>query len=365
MKGRLLLLMIVLVGGIGWMVRYHYFMPREPALVVYGTLEAHNIDIGSKVGGRVVKVLAREGDRVRSGQTLVVFDDEELKARVLQAQGRVQEAQANVEKMQRGSRPEEIAEAQAATAENSADGRGFRNEEVAQARADLERARAELISAEKQHSRATELAATGAASRQFLDDAEARLTAARAMVRGAEHAVAAAEGRLRAAMAVTEKTEHGFRAEDLAAARAELTQAKGELKEAEALRAEHELRAPADAVVEVLDLQQGDLVVPNAIVARLLKTDDLYAMVYVPETRVSEVTLGLNAEVRVDAFPGKTFTATVEQIRQQAEFLPRNVQTREERVHQVIGVKLRLAPDAATMLRAGVSIEARFPRASA
>ena len=71
-----------------------------------GTLEARNMTLGSKVGGRVVEVLAREGDRVEAHQLLVRFDEAELAARVLQARGRVQQAKANLAKMERGSRPE-------------------------------------------------------------------------------------------------------------------------------------------------------------------------------------------------------------------------------------------------------------------
>jgi membrane fusion protein YbhG len=119
------------------------------------------------------------------------------------------------------------------------------------------------------------------------------------------------------------------------------------------------VRAPAAAVVEVLDLRPGDLVQPNAIAARLLEADQLYVIVFVPETQIGQVRLGERAEVRVDAWPREFFDGKVEQIRQQAEFLPRNVQTREERVHQVIGVKIRV-DNRDDKLSAGVSAEVRF-----
>jgi multidrug resistance efflux pump len=356
---RALIAMLVLATA-GWYAYRHVHPQREAPLVANGTLEARNIDIGSKLGGRVVEVLAREGDQVRSGQPLVRFEADEIAAQVEQALGQVRWAEANVAKMKQGSRVEEIAEAQAAAADE--DGRGFRSEEVAQARADLERARAEAINAERLYQRTRELVAKGAGSQQSLDDAEARRRSARALVASGEHAVAAAEGRLRAAAAVTKKTERGFRLEDLAASEAELDQARARLREAQARLAERELRAPADAIVEVLDLQPGDLVAPNAIVARLLQPDELYAMVYVPETRLSEVHPGMTVGIKVDAFPDSIFSARVEQVRQQAEFLPRNVQTAAERVHQVFGVKLRLTQQPVP-LRPGISIEAHFPRA--
>lgn len=360
---RFILLLLLLAGAAGWFAYQRQRAAQPQPLIAHGTIEARNIEIGSKIGGRVVEVPVREGDQVRSGQLLVRFEADEVAAQVEQALGRVREAEANVAKMKQGSRAEEIAEAQAAAADRG-DANGFRSEEVAQARAELERARAESINAERLYNRTRELAATGAASRQSLDDAEARLRAARALVASSAHAVAAAEGRLKAAAAVTRMTESGFRLEDLAASEAALEQARAQLREMQARLAERELRAPADAIVEVLDLQPGDLVAPNAIVAKLLKADELYAMVYVPETRLGEVRPGMVVGLRVDAFPGTVFDARVEQVRQQAEFLPRNVQTAAERVHQVFGVKLRLTGRAAT-LRPGLSVEAHFPGSGA
>jgi len=120
------------------------------------------------------------------------------------------------------------------------------------------------------------------------------------------------------------------------------------------------VRAPAAAVVETMDLRPGDLLPANSPVAQLLEADQLYLMVYVPETRIGGVAIGQSAQIRVDTFPGQVFRAHVEQIRQRSEFLPRNVQTKEERVHQVIGVKLRVE-NPENRLRAGVSADVQFP----
>jgi len=192
-----------------------------------------------------------------------------------------------------------------------------------------------------------------------LDNARDRYRAEQARVSASENAVTAAEGRLNAAKAVTDKTQRGFRAEDISAARAELTLAEGQLKETEARWAEREVRAPAAAVVETMDLRPGDLLAANTAVAQLLEADQLYLMVYVPETQISSVGVGQSAEIHVDSYPHESFSGRVEQIRQQSEFLPRNVQTKEERVHQVIGVKLRVE-NRENRLRAGVSADAQF-----
>ena len=112
----------------------------------------------------------------------------------------------------------------------------------------------------------------------------------------------------------------------------------------------------------MLDLRPGDLVGANAPVAKLLEANQLYVMVYIPQNDVGRVQVGQHAEVRVDAFPKRTFNAVVEQIRQQAEFLPRNVQTSDERQHQVFGVKLRVE-NPTNELRAGVQADVLFTEA--
>jgi len=350
-KKFVVLAVVVIVGGLSaaltWKGR------GNDGLSASGTLEARNISVGSKVGGRISRVLVHEGDRVEPNQLLVVFDSAELEAELLQAQGRVEGARANLAKMLRGSRPEEIAETRAAA-------EGYREAELSQARADLQRELTDEANAERELGRTQKLTAYGVATQQELDNARDRYQAEKARVAAYESAVAAAEGRLKAAKAVAEKTQRGYRPEDIAAARAEETLAEGQLRAAEARWAEREVRAPAAAVVETMDLRPGDLLAANSPVAQLLEADQLYLMVYVPETRIGGVAIGQSAQIRVDTFPGQIFRARVEQIRQQSEFLPRNVQTKEERVHQVIGVKLGVE-NHDNRLRAGVSADVNFP----
>jgi len=337
---------------------YSWFHRGDKPVTASGTLEARNINVGSKEGGRVTKVLASEGDRLEANQLLVTFDEAELAARVLQSRGKLEQAQANLAKMLNGSRQEDIEEAQAAG--RLPDGsNGYRAEEIAQSQADLAKGRADLVNAQVNFDRTKQLADAGVYSRQSLDDAQARLDMAKAQVESTEHAVTAAEGRLREASAAQRRAERGNRAEDIAAAHADVTLAQGELDEAEARYAEREVRVPTAVVVEAMDIRPGDLLPPNAPLAKVLEADELYVMVYVPQTEIGRVHIGDNAEVSVDSFPKKTFPAHVEQIRQEAEFLPRNVQTREERVHEVMGVKLRV-DNSSNLLRAGVNADVKF-----
>jgi multidrug resistance efflux pump len=100
--------------------------------------------------------------------------------------------------------------------------------------------------------------------------------------------------------------------------------------------------SPSDATVEVLDVRPGDLIAPNNPIATLLERNEIYVRIYIPETEIYRVRVGQKAQITVDAAGRSVFDGEVEQINQQAEFLPRNVQTREERVHQVFGVKIRI-----------------------
>jgi multidrug resistance efflux pump len=359
-RGAIILIAVVVLGAAGAFA-YSWWNGRASGISASGTLEARNISVGSKVGGRVTKVLVREGDRVEANQLLITFDDAELAAQLTQSRGRLSQAQAALLKLQHGSRPEEIAQARAAAA-TDANAPGYRLEEIAQLEADLQRAKVDQRNAEQTYQRTSSLADQGILPSQARDDAQARLDAAKAQVRSLENSVTASRARLREAQAQKDMVERGPRREDIDAARADVVRAQGELAQAEARWAEREVRSPSAAMVEVLDLRPGDLVTANAPVAKLLEANQLYAMVYVPQNDVGRVRVGQHAEVRVDAFGKRAFTATVEQIRQQAEFLPRNVQTAEERQHQVFGVKLRVE-NPGNELRAGVQADVVFTEA--
>lgn len=286
----------------------------------------------------------------------MTLDDDQLAPAVALAQAALTAARAELSKREHGSRVEDIAEARAAASGNA----GFRADEIAQARADKARLAADAANAERRLARSRDLLARGMIAQQAHDDAATAADGARAALRAADHALAAATGRQAAALAVTARTVNGYRAEDIEAARAAVAEAEAQLALARARLDETLVRAPRDATVEVFDLRPGDLLAPNAAVARLLESAELYVMVFVPEPRIGEVHLGQEVDIGVDAFPRRRFRGRVEQIRQRAEFLPRNVQTREERVHQVIGVKVRVE-EGRDELRAGTAAEVHFP----
>jgi HlyD family secretion protein len=361
MKPKYLLILILVVGlaaaaaySMGW---FHH----DTALQGSGTVEARNIRVGSKVGGRIDKILVREGDTVEAGQLLISFDDKELLASVAQTR-------AAAEKAQRGFRPEEIAEVRAAAAQAKAEfdqrKNGYRQEDIDAAKADVDRATADEVRTHLDFQRYDALAAKDLVSKQQRDTAEANWKMALAQKQNAQQKldelkrgyrpeeIASAEARYRQTQATLQKYERGNRREDIAAAKAAFAYDEARFREREVL-------APAAATVEVLDVRPGDLIPPNTPVATLLERDQIYVRIYIPETEIGKVHVGQKAEIRVDSFPNQIFSGVVEQINQQAEFLPRNVQTREERVHQVFGVKVRI-DDSSHRVLAGMAADVKL-----
>ena len=145
----------------------------------------------------------------------------------------------------------------------------------------------------------------------------------------------------------------------VAAAQTRVIQARAQLADIEAQLAEMQVNAPSDCVLEVLSVKVGDVLAANREVATLLLPQHLWVRVYVPEPWLGLIKIGDHVRIRVDSFRGKDFDGTVEQINRQAEFTPRNVQTVEDRIRQVFGVKIRL-PSGEDRLRAGMAADVYF-----
>jgi HlyD family secretion protein len=277
---------------------------------VSGTIETDEVRVASRYGGRVEKTFAQEGDALKPGQVIVELAAAELEARRKNAAAMLAEAEA-----------------------------GPRKEEIEAAQHDWQSLKSDLELAQADRSRAMELFAQKTVSETERDRAVARALTL-------EKSVAAAKDRY-------DLLQAGTRPERIAQARAQLAEIDAQLREMK-------IEAPTNSVLEVLSVKVGDVLAPNREVATLLLPQHLWVRVYVPEPWLGRIKLGENAKVRVDSFPGKDFDGTVEQINRAAEFTPRNVQTVEERIKQVFGVKVRLKNEE-DKLRAGMSADVLFP----
>ena len=253
---------------------------------VSGTIEVDEVHVGPRMGGRVEKIFAQEGDKLRPGQAIVELDAAELRAR------------------------RDLAAAQINSATHDAD---------AQA-AQLEFMKGDAL-------RQQDLL-----KRKVVSPSDAERAAS----------VANAQEKI------------------VEAARMRIVQARAQLADIDAQFAEMQVKAPTDSILEVLNVKVGDVLAANREVATLILPQHLWVRVFVPEPWLGLIKVGEPVRVRVDSFPGKEFDGMVEQVNRQAEFTPRNVQTVEDRIRQVFGVKIRL-PNNEDKLRAGMAADVVFP----
>ncbi|MCL2661509.1 MAG: efflux RND transporter periplasmic adaptor subunit [Acidobacteriaceae bacterium] len=359
------ILLAAIVAVAAW-----YLIRRSSPLVYWGTVETREIQVGSRVSGRVTEVAVEEGQHVKAGAVLVRFEVDEVRAQRAQAQAAVEQAQADVDKFERGYRPEEIAQSEATAREQhsllEAARIGPRPQELQQAQADYDAAVADAANAEITYKRMQTLVRGETVSRQQYDDALARRDSTAQRAESARQRLLllqagtrkedleAAEQRYLQARANADLMRRGFRKEDIESARGRLAQAQAQVKELDARLRESELTAPADGVIEIVSIRPGDLVPPGRIVLSMLEPTQLWVRIYIPETELGRVRLGQSATVNVDSLPGRVFEGSVQQINSQAEFLPRNVQTRDDRQHQVFGAKVMVA-NSDGVLKSGMS----------
>jgi HlyD family secretion protein len=354
--------------GFFWPFNHH-----SQEMVFPGTVEVQEIRLGSKIGGRVKDVYVREGDTVEPGKILLSFDVPELEAQRAQTEHKLAGARAELLKAENGPRPQERAEAKAAM--ESAKARhdrminGWRDEEKEQAKFDLKNYEADLVLAKQSWER-YEKAGTQA-SQIEIDTARSRLTAAQARVNAAKAKYdmmmlgnrpedkADAEAETRRTRAHYELLEAGTREEEKAAARAAVGELEGKLREINANLAEADVKAPSKIIVEVLGVRKGDVVAPNTPVIRALHADDRWVKIFVPSNELGKIQVGDRALVSCDSYPGRWFRGTVIQIATIGEFTPRNVQSADERKHQVFAVKVRVDEDP-DVFKAGMAADVRL-----
>lgn len=371
---RTILFGVIALALVGLAATWKYLSDRRTpqGLVLSGTVEADEIHVGSKVGGRIAAVLVKEGQEVKQGQPLIRFETYDLDARRAEAAAAVSQAEANLQKALNWFRPEEVAEAraqaEAAWMALEQARKGPRPQEIEAARAELDASQADYEVAKASLARVEQLIRSGVLSRQDYDNAKAafdraagRRDAARQrlelLLAGTRtEEIERAERLYRQAAARRELVERGARKEEIDAARAQVERTRATLRAIETQLAELEVLSPADAFVEVLQVRPGDLINPSAAVATLVEVDRLWVRVYVPEPQLGHVQLGTEVKVQVDSFPDRGFTGRVEHIASRGEFTPRNVQTREEREHQVFAVRVRL-DNSEGKLRAGMAAD--------
>jgi HlyD family secretion protein len=278
--------------------------PERKDITATGHVEATDVHIAAKVGGRLLKFTLQEGDAVTAGQVLAEVDSTDNRLAEGQARADRNQAAAELDLRLAGPTREEIAEAAA---------------QVASARADLEGAQKEL-------DRMQALLDRGSGTAKSRDDARTRRDINAARLRGAQQALA----RLR----------RGSRAEEIAQSRARLAAMEAKIAVVEQQIRDATVISPLAGVVTEKVAQQGELLQAGSPLCVISDLANAWLTVYVPETDLARLRLGQPAAVVTD--DGQRRDGRVTYIASQAEFTPKNVQTRDERVKLVFKVKVGL-----------------------
>ena len=347
------------------------------SIVISGIVEADDIHVGSKIGGRVLKVVARRGQTVKAGEVLVLLEPREIDATLAEAQAAMRQAQAKLALLTAGYRDEEIEQAEAAMKQSQAElsqlVAGPRQQEIDQARADWLAAKAQAENSRKIQRRLEDLSKRGLIAKQDLDDAQAKAEESEQKMKSARERydlvlagtrteeIERARQRLAESEAKLRQLKSGYRKEEVAQAKSEVEAARARVELIRSQLDETVIKAPVDAVVEVLDLEPGDVVGAGKPMATLLRTNSLWVRAYLPEAKLGFVKTGAKVRVRVDSFPNRDFAGIVRRVSRQAEFTPRNVQTWEERVLQVFQTEV-VIDDPDHILRPGMNADVTIPK---
>lgn len=319
------LVAVVLAGaGFGWSSLRHRHTDSE--LMLFGNVDLRQVDLAFNNSERIEAVTVQEGDHVHAGQVLARLDSERLRPQMDEAAAQA-EAQAQVvERLRRGSRPEEIA----------------------QARANVASAQADAVNAQLQYARLQKLAESSAgraASQQDLDNARSASDVAQAKLVLNQKALALSVA--------------GPRSEDVAQAAAQLRADEARLRLLQKQLKDSELSAPADAVVRSRLMEPGEITTPQRPVFSLAIVNPKWVRTYVSEADLGKVHPGMTATITADSFPGHRFDGWVGFISPVAEFTPRTVQTTELRTSLVYEVRV-FVKDAEDQLRLGMPASVNF-----
>ncbi len=287
-----------------------------------GHIEATEIRLAAKVGGRLLEAPLEEGDTVIAGEMVARLETVDAEHKLAQARANVEASDAQLRLLLAGSRAEDLRRAE---------------DQMAQAQAELDAARRDL-------ERLSGLADRGSATEKSRDDAATRKEIA-------ERSVAAARAQL-------DKLVAGPRRQEIEAARAQRAFAQAMVAAVEQQITDATVLAPTDGVVTTRVAEPSEILPPGAVIAVLTDLARPWLTVWIDEPNLSRITLGQSVTVRVDG-SDQDFEGTISFISPVAEFTPKNVQTPDERAKLVFRVKVRLDnPDG--IFKPGMPADAHF-----
>jgi HlyD family secretion protein len=384
-RGKISAFMVLLLTAAACLLYLGYYRNRsnDHAIMTSGHVEVTEVDMSFRLPGHVSRLLVDEGDHVKQGTLLAELDQHVLTARQDQAQAQVRELDAKEAalalsiKIKEDVLSAQIRQAQAGVSAAEARYRslktGSRKEEIAEAAAARDRAKTEWENRRRDFLRMKALFERRIISFSQYDAARTSEEAAHAAYEAAEERyklvkagprqemvlegqanLAGSDAALSAAEAARREIDRLKL--DLKALQAQAEQARAALAVAQDDLANSRMDAPFDGFVTVKDVEEGEFVQAGSPVLTLAQLDRVWVKTYVPETQLGRVSYGQKADVISDTFPDKRYPGTVTYISAEAEFTPKNVQTKEERVKLVYRIKVTLEnPD--QELKAGMPVD--------
>jgi HlyD family secretion protein len=362
-RRRLVLIAAVFALAVGayWIWRTWFAQPLLPDSLVAlsGRIEGDVSALAAKTSGHILEVRVREGDSVKAGEIIAVLSDEQVRAREEQARAAVAgaEARAKSARDQIAVLQEQLQQNQLQAAQSEIDAEG----RVSQAQADLAAAEADIAQREASYQIAsfdkeayTRLAQTGAVSERQGKQAAATADQEAAAVAAAKRRVDAARGALTMARANLQnpsireaqvsivRKQIAQQEAEIASAHSNTEEARAQLREAEANRQDLTVVAPFSGTVATRAAEPGEVVTAGTAIVTLVDLSKVYLRGFVPEGQIGKVKVGQPAHIYLDSSPNQAIDAYVSRIDPTATFTPENTYFRDERVKQVVGVKLQL-----------------------
>ena len=366
-KLRIVVIVLVLAAAGGAWYWYSGRMNATNNIQVSGNLELTQVDLSFKTAGRMTELAVREGDFVKKGALIAKLDSAQLEQQLLRDQAAVASAQSSLQQLQTSieyqaatidsdisTRRAELAQAQAKLDELNA---GSRPQEIQQAQSAVADAKAWNDQARSDWERAQTLFSREDISKSQFDQARAKLDSTAAQLRqtqdrlalvqegprkeeiaGARAQVARAQAAVQTAEA--NRIELRRKQEELAARRAEIDRTRAQAGMTQTQIADSTIVAPIDGVVLVKSAEAGEVVAAGTTIVTLGDIAHPWLRAYINETDLGRIKLGGKVRLSTDSFPGKTYDGRISFISSEAEFTPKQIQTKEERVKLVYRIKI-------------------------
>lgn len=344
MKKRIIIFVVILLIVV---VIFLFFYARRgnrvETIQTTGIVEGTEVNLSSKISGRISKICCDEGDRVVKGQMVIELESEDLEASVQQARAGVEKGKAEIS-------------AAKAEVENSKANIQNAEAEIKSAEADVEKFRAVMDEAKSKFDRATALYKEELISTDSFEIAKTNYDTSVATYQSSQARLSASNSKRDAATA------------QLNASISELNSAKARLKESGANLAYYMsklsdtvIRTPISGTVIFKSMEMGETVSPGMPILTIVDMENLYVRVDLEETLIGFVSLDSEAVIRADGIPEKVFKGRVSEIGRYAEFATQRDVTRGRQDIKTFRVKIKFA-DPSGALKPGMTVEVEIPK---